>query len=108
MATTELTTNEINEVIGMTLERLKQARKELACLDSKAEFMAQDIETIASVIRGKTEGNCMSGFFVVQLRKGPKNIQWPTVENMNDILIERERLSTEIARLEEIVRQMGH
>lgn len=108
MATSEMTTKEINEIIGITLEHLKQIRKELACLDCKAEYIARDVETVAEVLRGKIKGNCMSGYFVVRLPKGPKEIKWPIMDDMNDILIERERLTLEIINLEEKTRQMGH
>ena len=108
MASTETTTKEINEIIGMTLERLKQARKELACLDCKAEFMARDLETVTEVLRGKLKGNCTSGYFVVEPSQGPKRIDWPDTHDMNRILGERERLTSEIADLEEKARQMGH
>ena len=104
----EMSTREINKIIGMTLERLKQARKERACLNHKAEELAQDLETVAKVLRGEVKGDCPSGYFIVELSKGPKRIDWPLPQDIHDILNERERLETEIARLEEEARQMGH
>ena len=74
---TELSATEINENIGMTLEKLKQARKELACLDCKAHDLAQDLETVGKVIRGEIRGTCSSGYFIVETIKGPVRIDWP-------------------------------
>ena len=104
----EMSTKEINEIIGMTLERLKQAHKELACLNVKAENMSKNIETVGKVLRGEIPGDCTSGFFLIDVPEGKRRIDWPTVQNMNDVLIKRERLTTEITDLEEKVRQMGH
>ena len=103
-----MTTEEINGIIGMALERLKQVRKELACLDVKAEYMAKDIETVANVLRGKIKAVRMGGYYLVDPSKGPKQIDWPTAQNLDDILIEREKLTQEITNLEAKTKQMTH
>lgn len=97
-----MTPVEINEIAGMNLERLIQARKELACVNVNAKNMAKDLEIVAEVLRGNIEGNCTSGFFVVQLKEGPKNIQWLDLQKMSCILGDRERLTEEIAVLEKM------
>ena len=103
-----MTNEESNRIIGMTLERLKAARKELVCWESKARFMAEDLETVASVLRGSVKGNCTSGYFIVEPEQGPKHIDWPSTQDMNDILMSRERLEQEIAELEKQAKKMGY
>lgn len=103
-----MTPNETNELIGRTLEQLKQARKELACLDVKAHDLSKDLETVASVLRGETKGNSMGGYLIVEPARGPVKIDWPMVGDVESILMERDRLTEEVARLEEAVKRMGH
>ena len=104
----ELSAEEIHRTVGMTLEQLKQARKELACLDVKAEQMAKNIETVARVLRGHIKGNCTSGYFIVEPSQGVARINWPTIQDMNDVLRGRERLTEEIAELEKKAQRMGY
>ena len=93
-------TKEMNEMIGMTLERLKAARKELAYVNAKADHIAIKLETIRRVILGEVGGDCMSGFFMVDVDDGKKQVDYPTIQDMNDILLNRENLTKEITELE--------
>ncbi len=104
----EMSTHEINEIIGRTLEQLKQARKELACLECEAHDMSKDLETMASVLRGEIKGNGMGGYFIVEPVQGPKRIDWPMPGDLEGILMKRKGLTEEIARLEEKAKQMGY
>lgn len=103
-----MTTQEIYEIIGKTMERLKEARKELACLNHNARYLSKDLELVALVMRGEVEGMCNSGYFIVNSKKGSKDIRWPIVQDLNDILMSRRRLEEEIIELEKEARQMGY
>ena len=97
----------MDKIMGEALERLKSAKRELACWKVKAEQQAADHRVIAQVLLGELEGSAITGRFTYQKNSRPHQIEWPTVQGANDILLSIENLKEEIAKLETTLLEMG-
>ena len=103
-----MTREEMAQIKGATLTELRETEEELACLECKAFKMTGDLEMIGQVLQGEQKGDCKSGYFIVQPTGGSKRIDLPTIQDMHGIIIGRDRLGAEVARLEQSLKNMGH
>ncbi len=104
-----MTTDEQDAVVGRAFRELKAARKDLACLRSKADDVARRLRTLASVLAGDLHGTVSSGgdrFVVTDGSDGSDGIEVEVPDRAAVIALARQLVDaqTKVANLEERVR----
>ena len=107
-----MTDEEQRVLIGETLESHKALRCRLACLDAKADAMADSLRTVAKVLRGKLAATFDDGKLFVSdhppLNLKKTAVDWPTAEAIADLMAQRAKAQKSLKRIAGKLREMGY
>ena len=99
---------ERERILGATLNQLIQAKQDLSGYQIKARKLAEGLEATGQLLRGDLSGDLTGGGLVFHpTNRRLEQLQWPTLQDISDVVIETRRLTKLIAELEESLRGMG-